>query len=487
MRTTLAQGRGADLGFGAAVAATLALVLLAASRDPLLGVAAAAALGALAVLALVVGTDRGTLAIGALMLAVTIVLPGEYALAWRVPVGGGGIFAVDLLLALLVASMVAAALVKGGLRLASSPVNLPLFLFLVWVAVAGVNGVLSGNETKLVLQDARALAYYSLFFFAMGFVRTRSQVLLFMRLLALCLVSVFAVGAVYAAMGQGMTVEFVEPGVSRFPAPDDVFLIAAVTLTGVVVAWPAARPRPLWLWLLLLVALLGLVLSFVRGNYVAFVAGLVYLLVVLHARERVRLVAGGLLVAAVLGAALAVLSPAILDSIVSRALAVTAVRDRNVQYRLIENRAVGAQVAERPLLGNGLGKDYLFDWSRYGVSPYRKSYIHNSYYWFAHRLGLVGLVLMAWVVVAFLGPWLRDRDRLTRGDPWLVGLVFGSRAALVAVLVVSVTSPRLNGKDTIVVLATLLGLAEVARALLSPGGGEGAGAARPVSPAGPAG
>lgn len=466
MRNALLGRPRPELWFFGVVAAAELLVVLVASRSPLLGVAMAAALGMLAILSVVVGTDRGTLAMGALLLLVTLIMPGDLALAWRVPIGGGGIFVVDLLLALLIASMLAAFLASESLPIASSPVNVPLLVFLVWVMVAGVVGYLNGNQLKLILQDGRGLAYYSLFFFVVLFVRERGQVLFLLRMLAVCLLAVFAMGVVYAAMGQGMKVEFVEPGVSRFPAPDEGFLISSVLLAGMLVAWPAGHSRPAWLWPLLAVAVLGLVLSLVRGNYVAFVAGMLYLLIVLRARERIRLVAGGLLVAVVLGAGLAVVRPAVFRSVITRTLAVTAVQDRNVQYRFLENQAVGALIADRPVIGSGLGADYLFDWSRYGVKPYRKSYIHNNYYWFTHRLGAIGMALFVWVALAFLLPWMRDRDRLSRGDPWLVGLVFGSRAVLVALLVVSITSPRLNSKQSIVVFATIMGLAEVARMLL---------------------
>jgi O-antigen ligase len=466
MREALADPRGSTPWFFASVLAAEGLILVVALRSPLLGAVLAVAVGGLALVTLSIGTERGTLAIGLLLLVVTVVLPGDLALAWRVPVGGGGIFMVDLLLALLLASMLAALLASGSLPIVRSAVNLPLLLFLLWVVVAGIVGVLRGNEPKLILQDARGLAYYSLFFFIVMFVRSRGQVLTVMRVLAACLVAVFFEGLAYAAMGQGMALEFVEPGVSRFPAPDEVFLISSALLATVVVVWPAARRRPAWLWLLLLVALLGLVLSLVRGNYVALAVSLVYLLVVLRARERFRLVAGGLVVAVVLGLGLAIARPALFSSVITRALAITAVQDRNVQYRLIENQTVGAQIAQHPLVGNGLGKDYLFDWSRYGVAPYRKSYIHNNYYWFVHRLGFVGLLLFGWYAVAALLPWMRDRERLKRGDPWLVGVVFGSRTMLVALLVVSITSPRLNSKLSIAVAVTVIGLAEASRTLL---------------------
>jgi O-antigen ligase len=266
----------------------------------------------------------------------------------------------------------------------------------------------------------------------------------------------------YAALGQGMVLEFVEPGVSRFPAPDDVFLIASILLTTFVVVWPAGRKRPLVLWALLGVALLGLVLSFVRGNWVAFAVGAAYLLVIVRAGERLRLVATLVVAAALLAGGLAVVKPALLDSVATRALAITNTGDPNVQYRLIENRAAAAQIARHPVLGNGLGKDYLFDFSQYGVTPIYKSYIHNNYYWFTQRLGFIGLALFIWTAAAFLLPWLRYRALLDRGDPWITGLIIGSRAMIVVLLAVSITSPRLNSKTSIAIAAVTMGMAEVA-------------------------
>ncbi len=456
-----------DVLFWGFVAAVELVVVLAAFRSPGLAAALAAAVGILALLSLVIGSRRGTLLIAGVLVAVTIVLPGDLALQYRLPIGGGGIFIVDFLLALLLVSLSLYVLAERDRpRMIESPVRLPIGLLLGWVLIAALIGVMSGNDVKLILQDARSLAYYVLFFVVVVLATDRRTVLVFMRLLAVCVPIVFALGVVFAALGQGMALDYVEPGVSRFPAPDDVFLMSSVVTLTFIAVWPSGRPRPRWLWLLLFVSLLGLVLSLVRGNWVAFAVSVVYLLLVLRVRERVRLVALSILLAAVFAAGLAVAQPAVFRSVISRALAVTAVEDRNVQWRLIENRAVGEQIAQRPWLGNGLGKEYLFDWSRYGVAPYRKTYIHNDYYWFVHRLGVVGFGLFIWVAFAYLVPWMKARATLPRDDPWLLGLVYGGRAMFVALLTVSVTSPRLSAKLSVTVLAVVMGLSEAALVLL---------------------
>jgi len=471
-----AAPRYPDRWFWIGIVLAYAAIVAAALWTPVLGAVLAALVGVGALLATIVGTRRGTLFLGALLIAVDLVLPSDVALRLRIPVGGGGIYIQDLILGVLLVSVVLGATSGRRPGAVTSPVRLPILLFLCWTAVAAFIGSQNGNQVKFILQDARSLVYYAVFFFAVTFLTDRRELLGFLRLLAVCTVVAFALGAVYAALGRGGAVEFVEAGVSRFPAADFIFLMAAMMLAAFVVVWPAGRRRPAWLWLLLLVALLGLVLSFVRGNWVAFAAGLAYLMVVLHVRERMRLVVGGLAVALVLGVGLAAVSPAVFSSVVSRALAVRAMDDPNVQYRLIENQEVGRQIAEKPVLGNGLGTEFLFDWSRYGVAPFLKTYIHNNYYWFLQRLGIIGLGLFVWMTIAFLGPWMRVRSTLPHDDPWLSGLVFGGRALFVALLVNSITSPRFNTMDSVAVLALLMGMSEAALALLRDRAARGPGA-----------
>ncbi len=161
----LGRGRGrADLWFWLFVLGGQLFIALVAYKSPVLAIALAGAVGVLALLALVVGTRGGTLLIAGFLVAVTVCLPGDIALQYRLPIGGGGIFIVDFILALLLGSLALYALTHPDLRPIASPVRLPFLLFLLWVVAAALVGFLRGNEFKLILQDARALSYYVLFF-----------------------------------------------------------------------------------------------------------------------------------------------------------------------------------------------------------------------------------------------------------------------------------------------------------------------------------
>lgn len=462
----LALLRG-ERSFWLALAVLELLILAVAVRSPLVAVLIVAVLGVLALLAPLIGARKGTLRLGVALLVTILVLPGDLALQYRIPAGGGGIFIIDMLLALLVLSWVVQVLGERRVTLLRSPVSLPLVLFLVWVAAAALIGQLAGNDLKTILQDIRGPAYFVLFLWVVSTIVSRRLIYLMLRILAACLVAGFLIGVYYALLGKGQHIGFVEAGVSRFPAPNEVFIMSAPLLAAFVVMWPSGRRRPWFLWALLVLSLVGMILALVRGYWIGLAAGIVFLLVVSRVQQRVRLVVGGLFLLAVIMGSMALLNPALFDSVVTRAAAIGAYADdTSIQYRLIENRAVMRQIEARPVLGNGFGTSYLFDFSRYGVAPFQKVYIHNNYLWFAQRMGLIGLGLFVWMMVAFLVSWRGLRRHFVGGDPYLVGLVVGSRVMIVSLLVVSISSPQFNVKGQVAVIAAIMGMAEVAGWLL---------------------
>jgi O-antigen ligase len=153
--------------------------------------------------------------------------------------------------------------------------------------------------------------------------------------------------------------------------------------------------------------------------------------------------------------------------VITRAEAIRAYNnDPSVQFRLIEDRVVTRQIVAHPVFGNGLGKSFIFEAPRYGVAPQTQLFIHNNYLWYAQRLGLVGLGLFMWVICVFLFRWIHLLPLMPRGDPWLGGLVVGSRVMLVTVLVVSIAAPYFNEKGNVTVIAVVMALAEVAGKLV---------------------
>jgi O-antigen ligase len=459
----------------AALIGLQALALLVALVSPELAILFVAATAAVVILVQLLISRDGALVVVVVLLLAVIVLPEDLALRYRVPIAGGGIYISDLLLAPLLIAWAVALLVRRTVTVTRTACMLPLALLVLWAAVCAAVGHLGGNASKPILQDSRSLVYFVLFFWVVTMVDDRRGVLVLLKALAACIPAAFLVGLIYTARGMATPTGFVEAGVARFPAPNEVFLIGSILLIGWVALWPRGRPRPRVLWILLGVALVGLMLSLVRGYWVGLVVGLAYLFVLLRGSERVRLVGGVVVVGVLLGFGTAALSPALFESVVSRAAAVTAVGDPNVQYRLLENQAVLKQVRQRPLTGYGLGKSFTPDYTKYGVPRAPQWYIHNNYLWILQRMGVVGLALFAWFVIAFLFPRGGLRRLPVEKDPWLGGIAIGSRALLVALLFVSITSPQFNTMGNVAAVATVLGTAEVARRLLDEPAGEAPG------------
>lgn len=478
MRAFATERRG--IGFAVLLAVFTLLTGVIALRSVELSLVFVAGAGMLVLLVTLLGTSRGTLVLAVVLLVIVVVLPEDIGLQYRVPLAGGGLFITDFLLAPLVLAWLASLLTSRSATATRSPVTLPLALFMVWVIVAALIGYESGNEVKLILQDLRNLVYYILFFWVITSIADRRSILVLLKALGACIVVGFAVGVIYTVLGRAQVTGFVETGVSRFPAPNDVFLMGSVLLVAWVAIWPGGCRRPRVLWPLLTIAVLGLMLSFTRGYWVGFVVGLLYLATLLPSSKRMRLIAGVLVSGSLLAVGTAALQPAVFDSVISRAMAVTAINDRNVQYRLLENQAVERQVRERPLFGYGLGKTFVPDYQRYGIPLEPTIYIHNTYLWFMQRLGALGVGLFAWFIVAFLFPRGGVRRFAAESDSWLVGLVVGTRALAVALLFVTITSPQYNTMSNVAVISVLVGCAEVACRLLADG--RAAGAARAPVP-----
>ena len=86
------------------------------------------------------------------------------------------------------------------------------------------------------------------------------------------------------------------------------------------------------------------------------------------------------------------------------------------------------------------------------------SYIHNSYIWFALKVGLVGaFAFVALLLLQAKRAWTALRER---SDPRRQRLLLGAFATLVALLVVSLAGPHLSGDSSTAYLAAVIALIE---------------------------
>lgn len=190
--------------------------------------------------------------------------------------------------------------------------------------------------------------------------------------------------------------------------------------------------------LLVLVVLLNglcLLLTYERTFWAATAAVCVGLIVTAGAAAR-RAATRWALIASAAMIALAAAAPGEARTAVERLVSVARVStDESFTYRVIESRAVADLIAARPLTGSGFGA--TITWEEEDVfEQITTPFVHNGYLWLAWKIGIPATLFL---VVLLCGAVLR-RMPSSDSDAWRT-LRLGSRASLLALLLISITFP----------------------------------------------
>ena len=195
----------------------------------------------------------------------------------------------------------------------------------------------------------------------------------------------------------------------------------------------------------------GLLLTYERTFWVATMLALVFVALRATPRQRRRALLLGPPVLAVALAALAVAAPRELTAARERLLSLGQYgSDLSVRFRLTETRNVTRAIEAHPVLGSGLGASILWGRAYEGVRPTTESFAHNGYLWLVWKLGAPAAALL----LALIGAAL-----LSRGPPatTTAGAVrVGAQAALLLLLVASVTFPAFNTLGITAVMGVLV-------------------------------
>jgi O-antigen ligase len=444
---------------------------LALATAPLLAVGGIA--GVLLLAMIVRRPELGALTI----LLLIAIVPRDVLFEQGIPFGGGNLKVTDLLLAATIGSWLAARTVDPGrYPLPSRPTTLLILGFLLLAVVSVVTANAMGTPRKLSLLELRPLLSYLLVFPLVSGTRSWRQ----LRVGILLLLGAAAISAGISigdyAHGIGGEATFASGALRVDSATFLLPLLASVWALALLAYAPTRQLR--WATLCLAaVALTGLFFTFSRGAWLALLVGGSLVVVLLRPSRRIRAL-GWLMPLIVVAAA----SVVVLNSMSTRQVAnplaaglnrLTSIgqyrNDVSSRYRVAEWNAALEEIKERPLTGIGLGTSVRF-WSpmfspasnAYG-STFTTFYIHNSYLWFALKIGLVGafvffalIARVAWMAVA--GFWRADDAREEMVQLACLG-------SLVAALVLSVTGPHLNVDSATPAVAALIAGVEIARRL----------------------
>jgi hypothetical protein len=243
----------------------------------------------------------------------------------------------------------------------------------------------------------------------------------------------------------------------------------AVTLAWAALVSVRVRSIPLR-WLLAAIVCLNAIclwLTYERTFWVATVVACAVVVMMSGAHARRIAVKWAPIGAVSLLVCLVALAPGEIRTAVERLVSVTRLEvDKSYEYRVIESQVVLDEIKSRPLTGSGFGatitwgKDDTFDIL---TTPFA----HNGYLWLAWKIGIPAAALLVLLITAAIvrrGP---------PGEEWRRhSLRIGSRAALLALLLVNVTFPVFNVLGITAVMGLLVAVCF--------GGGDDVASARPL-------
>ena len=266
------------------------------------------------------------------------------------------------------------------------------------------------------------------FFWLIGtLVTTTARLRTFAWALALC-----AIPLAVMAMQHYLSGEFLNTGaaaVKRISGyygltgnPNDLALTLnlLIPIGGVLLATSRTLPGRLMATFVLLAGVPAVILTFSRAGFLTLGA-IVLLSLVFLVKRRAPAAAAAVLVLAV--AAIPLLPEGYLDRL-STITDIEADATGSAQGRWTDYRVASAVVAEHPLIGVGLGQDMLALNEARGRATWRS--VHNAYLEYAVDLGLPGMILFLWLLVASFRS-ARAVERYTAAQPALRELtVFAS-------------------------------------------------------------
>lgn len=445
------------------VAIPLAL-LVAIALGGLIAMSAKLAVAAVGGACLVVVAIRFPVALLALLLGVTMLVP--YSIQNRFSFGGSaGLSVTDVLIAL---GLARTALVLPRQRLNGPTIALVLgaLALLAVVLAQAVHGFRLGNQLNQVGYEARillalgaaALVAVPVLNDAGALRRLLGALIGISLLLGLSGIAQWFLGASFseaagADFGVREGVALTRSGTGSLQAAIYVYPVLCILAFAFLLS-ARVRLGPVRLLVIAVLVLntICLLLTYERTFWAAAVLGCVLVAFRSGALERVRLLVVGPFVAVAVVASLWVLAPTTLITARERLFSIGQYgQDASVSTRLLEAYYTLEAIDRAPVAGSGLGATIYWGRPAYRVPAKEESFVHNGYFWLAWKLGIpLAAIVYAAMAFAALLPGRR------RAEPVPAALAIGAQSALVVMLLASLTFPSLASLQVTALLGMLL-------------------------------
>jgi len=333
----------------------------------------------------------------------------------------------------------------------SSPVTVPMVVFLGWAVMACAVGIAHGHPFRHWGSDLNALMFYALCFVVLDTIKGKRTLAVLFGIMSLSL----AVG-IFDSFSSLRMVN-TSPGVAiAAPALPKVRNVSLMSLSMLMVALACVTHctgwhRKIFYGALTFLFAAMLAISFARSIWIAAVFGAAFLFfasLAYQKRSFLKMVMAAVIISA-LYVAVAFSVPSN-TPLFKTALAIekryesifTAWGETPIVTRGAEFRVAMRKALQYPVIGNGLGTPITYfrydKW--YGVQMWDTSrYIHNAYLYFFLNMGLVGLCAFLWLGLSLV--WYGMRIYSSVHDEVSKALALGITAAFAASMAASLAGP----------------------------------------------
>ncbi len=348
-------------------------------------------------------------------------------------------------------------------RLVASAGDLSLALFFVLIPFTLIlTGSFGGNfrvATSEIISLSMLLVYFPVKHTVVSHRHGPKLLLITVVILGVCVAVLNALN--YASDLTGAQALWQISG-SRVVVNDCLLLTGSLTSLTLLIY--EQRKLPLFLYTIAFtLSASGLVVTQTRGFWLAFVLGFIALLILIHTRQRTRLLVASVLVSgALLGVGYILIGPflflvigGLAERFASMATAVT--NDLSLVNRFRESWVVLQQIGMNPLIGFGPGVSYQF-YDIVHQSTHYDSFVHNGYIGLWYKYGIVGLGLVLWFWISAIKQGI-GAFRIENADQWtrLAGLA--GALPLMGITVSTLTQNPFFLKNYVFIIAVCAGLA----------------------------
>lgn len=366
----------------------------------------------------------------------------------------------DAILMLLLGLVFLRTTAQPGFTLYSSPLILPLLLFIGAFILSAMNAVLiQGVGPNTVLRSARVLILWVMFIPTLQLVRDEGAL---RRLLIGLMIFTGALlfGVLFPnLLSPVLYIEEVAPGTgvqahssfTRIYYSGDMILYAMIPVTVASLA-TIKRGNQLWRIGLLSLLLYWVYRTYFRQYWLTLFVVCVLLLVFFSSQERMRLLkrmTPAMITGVLLVVVLMATQPTRIERIISpltdrvTSLGQNPLKEASLQWRVIETRYALQHISRSPLFGIGLGNTYRppmeseSDLSSFG--DWTSKYIENGYLYIALMMGLVGLLPFLWLCAIYLLRVIQHQHEIQ--DDGLRAVYLGFGAAFLGMMACNIATP----------------------------------------------